>query len=81
MNENAVQSRTDLASFVTHLAASLEDSPTAWENTSLPSFLDAFARYLHDPDGWCRNNEPGTDPEVAQWRLFAIALAGAAVYE
>jgi hypothetical protein len=76
-----VQSRQDLAAFVDELAADLEEHPDRWENVSLPRYLDALARYLYGLDGWCRNNAPEVDPETAQWRLLAVALAGASVYE
>lgn len=77
----AVRSRLDLAAFVDSLAADLEANPAGWENATLPDFLDALARYLVDLPGWCRNVAPDIDPEVSQWRLLAVALTGASVYE
>jgi hypothetical protein len=77
----AVESRSDLATFVEALAADLVANPAGWENASLPAFLDALARYLDDLPGWCRNNAPDIDPEAAQWRLLAVTLSGASVYE
>ena len=77
----AVQSRADLAAFVDSLLADLNARPESWENDTLPQFLEALARYLRDLPGWCRNNAPAINPELAQWRLFAGALAGAQVYE
>jgi hypothetical protein len=76
-----VRSREDLAAFIDALLADLKARPQEWENACLPRFLDALSRYLLDLPGWCRNNAPDIDPEVAQWRLFAVALAGAQVYE
>ena len=63
------------------LAGDLESNPERWENATLPRFLDALARYLDGLDGWCANNAPEIDPDAAQWRLFAIALVGATIYE
>lgn len=77
----SVRTRADLSAFVDALAADLEANPNEWENTTLPRFLEALARYLDDLPGWCRNNAPAIDPEAAQWRLLAVALGGAAVYE
>ena len=76
-----VQSRLGLAAFVDSLAGDLESNPERWENATLPRFLDALARYLDGLDGWCANNAPEIDPDAAQWRLFAIALVGATIYE
>jgi hypothetical protein len=70
-----------LAAFIDALLDDLQARPEGWENTTLPRFLDALSRYLRDLPGWCRNNAPGIDPELAQWRMFAVALAGAQVYE
>jgi hypothetical protein len=81
MDEMNVESRKDLAAFVDDLVIVLEEHPEGWENATLPRFLDALARYLEDLDGWCANNAPEIDPEIARWRLFAVALAGARVYE
>lgn len=76
-----VNSRQDLAAFVTQMRVDLEEHPEEWENADLSRFLDALSRYLDALPGWCRNNAPQVDPEQASWRLFATALAGAAVYE
>jgi hypothetical protein len=70
-----------LAAFVDALAADLEANPAGWENTTLPAFLDALARYLNDLPGWGRSNAPGLDLEAAQWRLMAVVLSGASAYE
>jgi hypothetical protein len=77
----AVQSREDLACFVEALLEDLEAHPEQWENATLHRYLEALTRYLRDLPGWCRNNAPDIHPEVAQWRLFAVAMAGAQVYE
>ena len=77
----AVQSRMDLASFVAGLVTDLKQRPEEWENPTLDRYLDALSSYLYDLPGWCRNISPETDPDKAQWQLFAVALAGAVVYE
>jgi hypothetical protein len=76
-----VHTRSDLAAFVHALAADLQTNSAGWENTTLPAFLDALAGYLNDLPGWCRNMAPDIDPETAHWRLMAVALSGASVYE
>lgn len=77
----SVRTRADLSAFVVALAADLAANPDGWENATLPRFLDALSAYLNDLGGWCHHNAPDIDPEAAQWRLLAVALAGAAVYE
>jgi hypothetical protein len=76
-----VESRADLAFFVESMVDDLKKHPEQWENTTLQDYLEALARYLHDLPGWCKNVEPSTNPETAQWSLFAVALSGAQIYE
>ena len=77
----SVRSREDLSAFVGELLADLQRSPGEWEDATLDRYLEALSAYLHDLPGWCRNVAPDVNPEEAAWRLFAVALAGAAVYE
>ena len=77
----AVNTRLDLSQFVVTLREDLQQHPERWENTELERFLEALAAYLHDLPGWCKNVVPEIDPDAPQWRLFAAALAGAAIYE
>lgn len=81
MSPEDVASRDELADFVDGLLDEYRSGREAWENQTLPHYLEALGRYLRDLPGWCRNNSPGTDPDQPQWRLFAVALAGATVYE
>ena len=81
VHPNEITSRRDLAAFVAELRTDFGRRPETWENADLGSFLKALARYFDDLDGWCKNNAPDIDPELASWRLFAVALAGAQVYE
>ena len=76
-----VHSRVDLASYVDELLIELQAHPEKWENATLERYLEALSRYLRDLPGWCKNNEPSIDADQAEWHLFAIALAGAQVYE
>ncbi len=78
---HAVRTRHDLSEFVDRMAEELREHPGRWENVTLGAFLQALARYLVDLDGYCRNMAPEIDPDRPDWRTFAIALAGAAVYE
>ena len=80
-NPLEVTTRMELAAFVTRLRVDLLTQPKGWENATLDSFLGALSVYLKDVDGWCKNMAPDIDPELATWRLFAITLVGAKVYE
>ena len=52
---DAIQSRADLAAFVRALARDCHVNPEAWENNTLPLFLEAAAACIEDMDGYYAN--------------------------
>jgi hypothetical protein len=50
-----------------------------WENVTVPDYVNALARWLHDSDGFYTNRgeEPPTDP----WPVVRDALQAAVIYE
>lgn len=50
-----------------------------WANLTVPDYLNALARWLHDSAGYYANHgeEPPTDP----WSIVRDALQAAAIYE
>jgi hypothetical protein len=91
----SVKSKQDLARFVAALCDNLRDNPEEWENVSLDSFLDAFARYLESMDNIYANirglPETAIDniqriigkepPTEPSWTLVAHFFLAAKVYE
>ena len=75
-----VTSRADLATFVEGLATEVSDSPDAWENADLRSYLAAMAAWIEDMDGYYLNRGAPA-PEQPSWRAFAEILAASTVYE
>ncbi len=59
-----ISTREELASFIANLRADLDANPQAWENATLPHFLDAMM-------AWAGNAE---QPEEPRWRTIAKAL-------
>jgi hypothetical protein len=51
----AVQTRDDFIRFVQALASDLALHADSWENSSLPTFLEALAGWAADMDGYFRN--------------------------
>lgn len=77
-----VYNRNDLVKYIDDIVANFRDHPDEWENDSIESFLGGLSGFIHDADGYYRNNNIGdVDADVASWRLFADALRAAAVYE
>lgn len=75
-----IASRHDLARFVEQLRQDLEDNPDQWENCSLDSYLEAMAAWLHDMDGYYRNQGLAI-PSAPSWRTIAQILLASKSYE
>ncbi|MFF3417549.1 hypothetical protein ACFYW9_23025 [Streptomyces sp. NPDC002698] len=75
-----VGSREDLAAFVRSLQRSHVEDGSSWENTDLPSFLEALAAWIDDADGWYSNASHEL-PASGDWTFFARALRAATIYE
>lgn len=76
-----VQSREQFAVFVSGLLKELQERPEEWENRSLEDFLEALAAYATDVPGYLKNVRSPIDPAKPSWELFALIVAGAAIYE
>ncbi len=76
-----VTDRNSFIKFTKSLRAELEANPTAWENNTLASFLEALESYTEDIQGYYDNVHPGIDADVPSWRIFADIIRGATIYE
>lgn len=76
-----VANREQLVGFIAQMA-DVAASPEGleWENVSLAGFLEAMSAWLHDADGYFKNNGMD-DPTTPTWRLFGEMLLAATVYE
>ncbi|MEV0782826.1 hypothetical protein AB0I52_07550 [Streptomyces sp. NPDC050423] len=75
-----VQRRDDLVTFLRSAADDLSKNPERWENSSLESFLAAWAAWLDDMPGWYENRGIPV-PEQPDWQLIAHMVMAARVYE
>lgn len=83
MNEVAekVRTRQDLVEFVELLAREAGSSGgEAWENATLPRYLEALPAWAADLDGYCANTGQEV-PSEPSWRLLAEMLPAATIYE
>jgi hypothetical protein len=69
-----VHDRASFVEYVTQLRRELDDPARSaeWENTDLPSFLDAMAAWARD---W------RDQPEANPWRHAADVITAATIYE
>lgn len=75
---------TDRKSFIHFLELLREDlinTPDAWENKTLPDFLEALATYAEDIQGYYNNTKANINADTASWSMFADIFKGAKVYE
>jgi len=75
-----IETREDLARFIEHLKRDYDDTPSAWENGDVPSYLEALAAWAQDMPGYFANR--GEDlAAVPPWRLLGMMLLAARSYE
>jgi hypothetical protein len=75
-----IRSPHDLAEFIRLLRQNYVDNPQSWENDNLSAYLDAMAAWVDDSEGYFKNHsQPLPDPEM--WKLIALVLYAATMYE
>ncbi len=75
-----IESRQDLISFMQALLRDLRENPEEWWNPTLEGYLEAFAAWVDDMDGYyLSRSEP--IPEQPTWKVIGDILMGARVYE
>jgi hypothetical protein len=75
-----VQTRDDLASFVSALRDDLLQHADEWENPTLDRFLDAFSAWCGDMPGFFDRIGEAV-PTQPDWSLIARMFLAAAMYE
>ena len=78
-----VNSKEQLIALIEFLAREIKSNPSAWENKTLGSYLEAMASWLDDMDGYYSNTKQLSLEEVStvNWRVVADALMAARAYE
>jgi hypothetical protein len=77
---DAVRTREDLVAFIEAFNSDFVVDGGSWENSDLPSFLEAMTAWSKDMEGFYKNR--GEDiASVSPWRMLADLLMAARVYE
>jgi hypothetical protein len=71
-----VRSREDFVRFLEELRKNYVAYPTSWENQDLASFLEAFAMWVEDMDGYYLNRKVPA-PDQPSWGTLADMFMGA----
>lgn len=80
MASHSLVDKTDFLRFMSDLINDLKTNPSSWENSSLPDFLEALARWTEDMDGYYSNTNQQL-PQNITWHVFADMLKAASMYE
>ena len=75
-----IKTEQDLAAFVGRILDDYSKNGKQWENSDLPTFLDALQAWLESSDGYYKNMKIDIET-VSPWRRVADALAAARIYE
>ncbi|WP_276482429.1 DUF7660 family protein [Paraflavitalea pollutisoli] len=76
----AVSTKTDFIRFLHLLLKDLQNNPGGWENNSLESYLEAFASWTEDMDGYYDNHNLSR-PGNINWKAMANMFMAARIYE
>jgi hypothetical protein len=72
--------RSDVIAVLQELASQWSDGPpAAWENATVPQYLDAMAAWLADCEGFYEG--AGSAMPADGWVILADALRASVVYE
>jgi hypothetical protein len=77
---DAINTKEDLAEFLSGLRKDLIENPGDWENQTLDRYLDAMESWIRVIDAYSKNT---CDIEALSpsWRTFAKILSAAKIYE
>ena len=80
MSDRPIIYKVDFLRFMSDLITDLKTNPDSWENSSLPNFLEALARWTEDMEGYYLNTHQEI-PQNISWDAFADMLKAASMYE
>ena len=78
MDPQRIQTRDELIAFISDIVRDHKSNGSQCENGAVRSFLEAMASWLEDCDGYYGDQR---NVGVADWQIFADALAAARIYE
>jgi hypothetical protein len=76
----SIYTKADLAAFIDKMRSELSEDGNAWENNTLPKYLEAMAAWVRDMDGFY-SNAGELVPNKPDWNTIADILEAAKVYE
>ncbi|WPO78183.1 hypothetical protein [Flavobacterium sp. KACC 22761] len=81
INDFEVSDRDSFVKFIELLHDDLLNNPNKWENKTLPDFLESFARYAEEIQGYYNNTNQNVDADKPDWKTFSEIFKGARIYE
>ncbi len=75
-----IDSQTSLVNFIQALIQDYSHDPSAWEHTSIDSYLEALAAWVADMEGYYERHGL-TMPQEPTWHIVGQMLLAAKSYE
>lgn len=79
-NAKRVADRESFVRFVELMSTDLKENPQSWGNRDLGSFLEAYASWIEDMEGYYENQKLET-PKNINWQFMTDSLMAARIYE
>jgi hypothetical protein len=76
-----VTDKETFVAFIELLRMDFLNNPNGWENKTIDDFLEAFARYTSDIQGYYDNTDQNVNADTPDWKVFADIFKGASNYE
>ncbi|MGZ4049367.1 MAG: DUF7660 family protein [Bacteroidia bacterium] len=81
LSDFKVTDKQTFIEFLDLLRKDLIENPETWENKKLSDFLNAFASFTEDIQGYYDNQKLKINADDASWKTFSDIFKGATMYE
>ena len=78
---DAIETKKDFDQFLEMLLISLRKSNSDWENKNLEDYIDGLWGFTKSIDGYYLNRKETVDLEHPTWKMIAVMLLAATVFE
>ena len=76
-----IKSHKDFMKFIELLIEDYKSTGTEWENNNLEAYLEGTLSFMHNIEGYIYFNKDNIDLKQPTWRIMALILLCARVYE
>jgi hypothetical protein len=73
--------KVEFIEFTRKLRIDYEQNTEKWESKTIPEYLESIERYTEDIQGYYDNINQNINSDNANWKIFAVIMKGASIYE